>query len=1771
MKISLSIPKTSEKIISLTAFLLFLCAGNLLFGQQQKLKFSGGLEYNSLEEYYAARLKQVDKEHDLVNRISSSASFSEILEKACKMAGVKADDKAGFTDMLSERFFYKDRYEINNKITKGEITDANIEQYKALKIKELAGYYESMYLKGQVSFYPDIKKVKVSEEDLNASGYKTGSGNGTQSVACNNEDFEMGNTTGWNGRYGISSNIFFPNCGSTTPNPMGTVGFNLGANNSGTFQHTFMTTGNDPVGGAALPCLDPFATGTATFRLGDLNDGCEAAQISKSFVVSAANSNFTYDYGVVMYDGHPASTAPKFTISMTDQAGNPIGCAAYTVDATQAANPASGFLSSATAGLYYKPWSRVFVPLTGYIGQTVTITFSVSDCNGQAHRGYAYIDCYCQPFQLIQSAPTICGSSTITISAPSGAASYSWATSGGGNIVSGGNTQTATISAGGSYSVTMTAFGSSCSYTIDTIVPFSPGTPPVANFSSNAPCLGNATTFTDLSTNSPTAWSWNFGDGGTATTQSPSHTYAAAGTYTVTLTANNGCPNTYTTTVTVTPGPTAAFTANTVCSGTAVSFTNSSTAPAGSNFNWNFGDTQTLSNTGGNVTHTYASAGTYTATLVASASGGTCSSTATQTITVNSNPLPLFTSVDVCQGLATSFTNTTAASPAVGTWSWNFGDAGTSSVQSPTHTYAAAGTYTTTLTATTTATPGCTGTYTAQVVVHPNPVSGFTATTECQGTATSFNNSTSTIAAPDNIAFYNWTFGDGSNTSGPNPTHTYASCGTYTANLVVLSNNNCTNNSNVTVTVNCIPTANFTAPTVCQGFPTVFTDASSVTSGTITGWCWDIDGNTATCELPNSAGPISVNAPAGTLPVSLTVTSNNGCKNTVTIPVTVNAKPVAAFTTGNVCDGTAASFTNTTTGGAQTTSWDFTSDGTADAAISPASNTYAGAGTYTVTMITTDGNGCKDTINQPVSIYPNPVAAFTSVSECFGVSTPLTDASTVAANPGANSVTTWAWDFNGDGVSDSPAQNPGNVFPSVGQTNVSLTVTTNNNCTNSVTLPINVDPLPVVNFSAPNVCLHFPSVFNNTTTISTGSIAQWAWDYTGDGTVDNTTQSPSFTYLTSGTFNASLTATSDSGCVTSLTVPITVYALPVAAFTPLNACAGVAINFNNTTAGGAQTSSWDFDNDGIQDAAVSPTTHTYPGSGVNSVTLITTDGNGCKDTLTQNVSVYDNPVANFSYSSVCFNSATPLTDLSTVTSNPGASTVTGWAWDFDNNGSVDNTTQNPTFIFGNYGTTQVTLTVTTSNGCVDNVTLPINVDPNPVVNFSAPGVCLHVPTVFNNTTTIASGSIAQWDWDFSNDGTIDNNTQVPSTTYAAPGTYTVQLTATSDSGCVSSKLVTIDVYALPVASFSYSHTCQGSNTAFSDHSTVSSGVVQGWNWDFNGDGTSDNSNQNPSVILPSSGSIPVNLIVTTDHSCKDTVNIPVYINPNPVPTIGVDIPNGCATLSVNLAGGVTPASVSHANSIVQWDWDVDYSGNTDVSHSTVPGTDTDALPYDYENSDHVNIATYNVSLTATSDSGCVGTSFTVSPLVTVYPIPLADFSFGPTEPAPDIDMPQVNFYNQAIGATTMDWDFGDIFATNPATNTSTLLNPEHYYENYDPYTYMVTQNVANSYGCKDVIVKPVEILPNWTFYIPNAVTPNNDGVNDGFRGTGIGINSYNLWVYDRWGNMLFYSDDLDKYWDCRVQGKNDAIVQEDVYVWKVKFKDMHGKKHDYEGTVTVIH
>ncbi|MGZ3921878.1 MAG: hypothetical protein ACXVC7_16380, partial [Bacteroidia bacterium] len=196
----------------------------------------------------------------------------------------------------------------------------------------------------------------------------------TSAGPCINIDYESGSLSGWTPSSGYHPGFNPLGC---CPNPGGQQLVTSGA-------------GIDPAGG--FPVVAP--GGNFSLRLGDSNTGGEADRIEQTFMVSAANANFTYRYAVVLQDpGHTASQQPAFTVEMLDSTGAQVPCTFYNV--TAGGNIPGFFNSQSQASVVYKPWTNVLVDLTNYIGQNVTIRFSTYDCALGGHYGYAYIDGNC--------------------------------------------------------------------------------------------------------------------------------------------------------------------------------------------------------------------------------------------------------------------------------------------------------------------------------------------------------------------------------------------------------------------------------------------------------------------------------------------------------------------------------------------------------------------------------------------------------------------------------------------------------------------------------------------------------------------------------------------------------------------------------------------------------------------------------------------------------------------------------------------------------------------------------------------------------------------------------------------------------------------------------------------------------------------------------------------------------------------------------------------------------------------------------------------------------------------------------------------------------------------------------------------------------------------------------------------------------------------------------------------------------------------------------
>jgi PKD repeat protein len=465
--------------------------------------------------------------------------------------------------------------------------------------------------------------------------------------------------------------------------------------------------------------------------------------------------------------------------------------------------------------------------------------------------------------------------------------------------------------------------------------------PPVANFtfSSN----GLTVLFTDASTGSPTSYHWQFGDGAESTDKSPSHTYPTAGNFPVMLTATNaGGQSSKSEFIPVSLGaaPQAAFDFQAV--GQQVNFVDRSTGSPTS-WTWIFGDGG--SSTQQNPIHTYAAAGAFTVSLTVRSAAGDNSTSKVVTIAAGTPPQADFDFTPA--GLQVNFVDRSMGVPT--SWSWSFGDGGTSTQQNPIHTYAAAGTFTVTLKAT-----NAGGSNSASKVVAVTagtaPVAKFAFTVN--GNQVNFVDQST--GSPTS---WNWNFGDSSATdSSQNPVHTYLGPGAYTVTLKATNAAGANSTSQVvTIAAGTAPKADFTF--TVNGLQANFLDRST---GGPTSWSWNFgDGS----PLDSSQNPVHTYAAAGTYTVVLTASNASG-SNSKSDVVTVPSQPVANFDFSK--SGLQVTFADHSTGSPTSWQWNFGDASPLSTQQNPV-HTYAAAGTYNVTLTVTNAAGSSNAV-KPVTV-----------------------------------------------------------------------------------------------------------------------------------------------------------------------------------------------------------------------------------------------------------------------------------------------------------------------------------------------------------------------------------------------------------------------------------------------------------------------------------------------------------------------------------------------------------------------------------------------------------------------------------------------------------------------------------------------------------------------------------------------------------------------------------------------------------------------------------
>ena len=1009
---------------------------------------------------------------------------------------------------------------------------------------------------------------------------------------------------------------------------------------------------------------------------------------------------------------------------------------------------------------------------------------------------------------------------------------------------------------------------------------------------------------------------------------------------------------------------------------------------------------------------------------------------------------------------------------------------------------------------------GCSATFVNTVNVNPVPVPAFSAPPVCFGMPTVFT-SLSTISSGF-ITGYQWGFGNGYSASTLNPSYTYAYVGSYGVTLTVTSDAGCHASLTQYVTVYQVPIAAFSTPAVCLNNASAFADHSIPGSGTITDWQWNFgDGSTSTLQSPGHNY-----STAGTYTSSLIVTTSHGCVDTVTHSVVVNGLPNAAFTTSNVCDHAPVTVTNSSTsnyGSITSYQWSM-GDGSTASNANP-SHTYSDTGTYVMQLVVTSSLGCTDTITNPVQIYPVPVADFSTVAGCQNSTMPFTNLTTISSG----NIVSYSWNF-GDGTATVQA-NPTHSYTTTNTFNITLIATSDHNCRDTVNYPLTVYPLPVANFTAMDACEGAQVSFVDNSTISSGSIMQWSWNL-GDGSSSALSQ-PVHNYGTNGTFHVLLNVTSDQGCNSTYTQNVNIFPMPQVAFTANEPCFGSATQFYNQSTvngGGTFSALWDFGN-GQTSTSNNPNL-TFAAAGQQNVTLTVTTASGCVSTLTQPAWVHTPPIAQFGANDNCLGQLTNFTDQSVA--NDGA--IASWNWSFGDNSS--STLSAPDHMYLSTGNFSVALAITTVYGCNDQALRGVNIWEIPSPQVAANNACLHDSVSMMDVSTSDSGQVLTYSWDMG-DGSTSTQT-APVHAYMQYGNYDVVLTAINQYGCSNTDLAHVTVHPLPDIQFMGDSVCLNTANSFTNNSTIPNGTINTYFWSF-GDGSTSGST-NPNHLYASAGAYNVSLIGTSNHGCINNALRTVLVKSNPVAQF-IGGGNGCSDFEAHFADHSTTPD----GTISGWLWDF---GDGDVSTTQNPA-------HTYSQA-----GTFPVTLTVVSTNGCQA-MIQQNGAVTAFPSPLADFEMD----ASGIDniSPVIHYTNLSAGYSGYTWTFGD------GSSTSTDVNPVHVYA--DTGSFITQLIVVNNYGCRDTILRTIEIGPRSTLFAPNCFTPNGDGINDIFFPKWTQMKDLYVVILDRWGLELTSWHGLYGSWDGNYKGRP---VQDDVYVYKIHGIGNDNIYYEWVGHVSVV-
>ncbi|WP_305068219.1 PKD domain-containing protein [Longitalea luteola] len=585
------------------------------------------------------------------------------------------------------------------------------------------------------------------------------------------------------------------------------------------------------------------------------------------------------------------------------------------------------------------------------------------------------------------------------------------------------------------------------------------------------------------------------------------------------------------------------------------------------------------------------------------------------------------------------------------------------------------------------------------------------------------------------------------------------------------------------------------------------------------------------------------------------------------------------------CGPLTVHFRDLTSGNPRFWNWDF-GNGSLSTAQHPAV-AYHAPGTYTVKLVVRNADGTTGiTKTDYITVHPSPQASFTTnyTTGCVPVTIKFTDLSTTPVG----NIVSWQWDF-GDGTT-STEQSPSHTYNALGFYNVSLTVTSSTGCKSTYTagrlirivagVKAEFENSKALSCQAPYKDITFKNLSSGPGNMT------YQWDL-GNGS-SSTAANPTTTYANAGTYNVTLTATSEFGCTGTITKPVTFGGPTTVIKAPDTICRNVTAVFINDGSVAPQKTVWDFGN-GVQKSGINDSTrYTAPG---DYVVKVTNTYPGCIDSAKKNIHVRIGSTADFKVS----NGEACKPPLNVTFEDASPTPIANWTWDFGDGSSGTGSPAN--HMYNSADSFNVTGTFTDSYGCQGTVTKPAVVKIKPptvkITNVPAGGCVPFTYTPIADVTSI--DGIATYSWDFGDGTVITGTTPSPPHTYNTTGAFNIKLTITTNGGCsvTATEQDGVKVGTPPATNFSMSATdvCASQQVSFTDLTPM---PVDEWLWEF-GDGTTSKA-QNPTHLFTDSGTFVVKLTAFNNRCGFPSTGQKIHIKP-PIALFS-SRPN-CSNLTVN--------------------------------------------------------------------------------------------------------------------------------------------------------------------------------------------------------------------------------------------------------------------------------